>query len=96
VNNLTGRAVRDSTNWPLVLPWISRAYEIDAVSPRGFATQHGGMEEMPVSVAQEICRAAKRYPLWLIEMADARLTKDVGSKAKLVGTSAIKDGWLSS
>jgi hypothetical protein len=51
--------------------------------------------EMPIQIAKEICRRATWYPLSVVQIAQAQLTKAAGVKAKPPGAIARNDRWFS-
>ena len=76
--------------WKNALTIIKRAYQKDAIPIFPFSDKI----PMPTPIAQEILRGPNQYPLRLIALADAALTKVLGSTAKPVGEIARSGDWF--
>ena len=88
------RAIENPAEWKGALPIVRRAYSKDAMRDLPFVGPHAERSEMPVPVALEVLRQASQYPLHLIALADASLTKVVGAAAKPVGSIAQAEDWF--
>jgi hypothetical protein len=88
------RTFRNPIEWKTTLPLIRRAYRIDAMSDLALLRVEPDDVNMPLPVASEISRQAKSYPLLLVDLADASLTKAVGLRAKQVGLVAKNEQWF--
>ncbi len=88
------RAVREGT-WRDALTRVKRAYDNGVTtSSSAWSFQVAHAEIVPFNVAKEICRDANKYPLYILDAAEASLTKAAKLKVKAVGTLANQQRWF--
>jgi hypothetical protein len=88
------QAINSPGKWKDALSVVRRAYRHDAATERWFLHSDIERVELPHAVAIDISRQAGVYPMRLLELADASLTKLVGSNAKPVGAVAKTECWF--
>jgi hypothetical protein len=89
-------ALEKPAKWKSMLPLMKHAYKLGIVVDAPLRRSPSvAQHEMPIQIAKEICRRATWYPLSVVQIAQAQLTKAAGVKAKPPGAIARNDRWFS-
>jgi hypothetical protein len=88
------KAFANPDEWKDVLPIIKRLYQGDGVPEAALSAPASERRDLPIPIALDIVRDPENYPLRLIGIADASLTKMFGSMTKPIGQIARAEGWF--
>lgn len=88
-----------SPSWKPNLELIRKCYErgqaFEPLAIRRQFAKRGGFEWLPVDVARAVAKAPMSYPGFLVDLAQARIRKEVASRVTAVADIATRDAWFS-
>ena len=90
-------AIAEQDRWKSILPEIAYAYTQNVIGGRAFFPVYGrrpNARSVPLNIARDICANPCSYPLRLVGIAEALLTKQAGEEAVPVGKIAATDEWF--
>ncbi len=86
-------AYRDAAKWPEALRVIRNSFDKAITGPPGISPREQ-KEQMPVHIAAMVCETPAQYPMFLVRVAETAYTRDVGSRAVPVASTASDSHWF--